>query len=81
MPHPLRTLAAGLEVECLPLGLFIDDMSGNTSKQWSVHYSAYYSNLSLPRTLLDKQENVHFITTSATVSPMELLIGVVKCLK
>lgn len=48
MPHPDRLLAEGLEVECPPLIIFIDDVSGNSSKQWNVHYSCYVSNAALP---------------------------------
>ncbi|KAI0829952.1 hypothetical protein BC628DRAFT_1314715 [Trametes gibbosa] len=73
MPHPDRLLAEGLEVECPPLIIFIDDVSGNTSKQWNVHYSCYVSNAALPRAELEKDGNIQFVSTSPHASPMEIM--------
>ncbi|KAI0689246.1 hypothetical protein C8T65DRAFT_731047 [Cerioporus squamosus] len=76
MPNPDRAIAAGLEWECLPLIVFIDDVSGNTSKQWNVHYSSYMSNGGLPRADLEKDGNIHFVATSPHASPMEIIEAV-----
>ncbi|KAI0755371.1 hypothetical protein C8Q80DRAFT_1266837 [Daedaleopsis nitida] len=76
MPHPDRALAEGLEVECPPIMVFIDDVSGNTSKQWNVHYSCYMSNGALPRADLEKEINVNFVATSPNASPMEIIKAV-----
>ncbi|KAI0828596.1 hypothetical protein BC628DRAFT_1428616 [Trametes gibbosa] len=73
MPHPDRLLAQGLEVECPPLIIFIDDVSGNSSKQWNVHYSCYVSNAALPRAELEKDGNIRFVATSPYASPMEIM--------
>ncbi len=73
MPHPDRPLADGLEVECPPLIVFIDDVSGNSSKQWNVHYSCYISNGLLPCADLEKEINVNFVATSPHASPMEII--------
>ncbi|KAI0750509.1 hypothetical protein C8Q74DRAFT_1211986 [Fomes fomentarius] len=81
MPHPDRALADSLEVECPPLIVFIDDVSGNSSKQWNVHYSCYISNGSLPRTDLEKEINVNFVATSPHASPMEIIKAVCDELK
>lgn len=61
------------DLECPPLIVFCDDMSGNSTTQWNVHYSCYMSNACLPRTSLEQETNVHFLTTSPHASPMELL--------
>lgn len=76
MPSPDRTMAAGLEWECPPVIVFIDDVSGNSSKQWNVHYSCYMSNGGLPRADIDKSVNVHFIATSPHASPMEMITAI-----
>ncbi|KAI9000497.1 hypothetical protein BD414DRAFT_404535 [Trametes punicea] len=73
MPHPDRLIADGLEIECPPLIVFIDDVSGNSSKQWNVHYSCYVSNAALPRAELEKAGNIRFVATSPHASPMEII--------
>lgn len=76
MPNPDRILAAGLEWECPPLIAFIDDVSGNSSKQWNVHYSCYMSNGGLPRAEIEKTRNIRFVSTSPHASPMEIIAAV-----
>ncbi|CDO77550.1 hypothetical protein BN946_scf184912.g49 [Trametes cinnabarina] len=76
MLHPDRAVAEGLEVECPPIIVFIDDVSGNSSKQWNVHYSCYMSNGSLPHAELEQEVNVQFVATSPHASPMELIKGI-----
>ncbi|KAI0363005.1 hypothetical protein BV20DRAFT_984071 [Pilatotrama ljubarskyi] len=76
MPHPDRLTAGGLEWECPPLIIFIDDVSGNSSKQWNVHYSCYMSNSALPQRELEKSRNVKFFATSPHASPMEIIQAV-----
>ena len=81
MPHPDRALANGLEIECPPLIIFTDDVSGNTSKQWNVHYSCYLSNASLPRADLEKDSNIRFIATSPHASPMEMIRAICQAIR
>ncbi|KAL1938673.1 hypothetical protein VTO73DRAFT_11488 [Trametes versicolor] len=81
MPHPDRALAEGLEVECPPLIVFIDDVSGNSTKQWNVHYSCYVSNAALPRAELEKDGNIRFVATSPHASPMEIICAICDALK
>ncbi|KAH9885843.1 hypothetical protein C8Q73DRAFT_814547 [Cubamyces lactineus] len=81
MPHPDRIRANGLEVECPPIIAFIDDVSGNTSKQWNVHYSCYISNATLPRSELEKDSNIHFVATSPHASPLEIIHAICELLK
>lgn len=60
----------------IPLILFIDDVSGNQSKQWNKHYSIYCNNACLPRTELHRETHVHFVATSSFASPIELMQGI-----
>ncbi|KAG8927112.1 hypothetical protein FRC02_008455 [Tulasnella sp. 418] len=76
MPNPVRQVAKGRVVYSVPLIIFMDDVSGNVSKQWNKHYNIYMSNGSLPREALDKEFCTRFVTTSPHVPPMELMRGV-----
>lgn len=81
MPNPDRAIAGGLEWECPPIILFIDDVSGNSTKQWNVHYSSYMSLGGLPRTEVEKESNIQFVATSPHASPMEILHAVCEAIK
>lgn len=59
----------------IPLILFMDDASGNVTKQWNKHYNIYLSNAALTRQILDQEYCTHFITTSPHARPMELMQG------
>ncbi|KAH9840233.1 uncharacterized protein C8Q71DRAFT_795353 [Rhodofomes roseus] len=74
--NPDRKTADGLEWECPPLVLSIDDMSGNTSKQWNIHYSCYLLNGGLPRASIEKEKNIKLVATSPNASPMEMMQGI-----
>ena len=76
MPHPLRTAAKGRPVFFVPIIIFVDDVSGNISKQWNKHFVCYSTNASLPREQLDKEKNVRFVCASPNLTPLELLQGV-----
>lgn len=76
MPHPLRERAAGRLVHSVPLILFMDDVSGNVSKQWNKHYVVYGSNGNLPRQMLEKEFFTRFVASSPHVAPLELMKGV-----
>ncbi|KIJ13255.1 hypothetical protein PAXINDRAFT_81387 [Paxillus involutus ATCC 200175] len=71
--HPLREKAAGRMVYAVPLIIFMDDVSGNVSKQWNKHHAIYMSNANLPREMIDKEFCVRFVTSSPHASPMELM--------
>ncbi|CAE6516777.1 unnamed protein product [Rhizoctonia solani] len=73
VPHPLRETAKGREVYSVPFIVFLDDVSGNASKQWNKHWSCYASNSSLPRKKLNERLNIRFMTTSQYASPIEIL--------
>jgi len=76
MPNPIRILAKGRPVYSIPVINFVDDVSGNVSKQWNKNYVCYMSNGSLPREHLDKESNVRFVAGSPTVSALELIQGI-----
>ncbi|KAF8595169.1 hypothetical protein BDV93DRAFT_576227 [Ceratobasidium sp. AG-I] len=76
IPHPLRKIAGKRPVYSIPLIIFVDDASGNVSKQWNKHHCCYISNGALPREVLQAESNVRFVTTSPHASPLELLGGV-----
>ncbi|KAH9913799.1 uncharacterized protein BXZ73DRAFT_55315, partial [Epithele typhae] len=73
MPNPLRAKSKGRMVYAVPLIVFMDDVSGNISKQWNKHHVIYMSNASLSREMLEKQFCVRFVTASPHASPMELM--------
>ncbi|KAJ7315199.1 hypothetical protein DFH08DRAFT_820801 [Mycena albidolilacea] len=76
MPHPLREKAGSRMVYSIPLAIFIDDVSGNKSKQWNKHFSCYMSNGAVPRTKLENEFHVRFVATSPFASPLEIIQGV-----
>ena len=73
MPHPFRERANGRMVYSVPLIIFMDDVSGNISKQWNKHHAIYMLNANLPREMLEKEFCVRFVTSSLHASPMELM--------
>ncbi|KAG2339510.1 hypothetical protein BDR05DRAFT_1003322 [Suillus weaverae] len=73
IPHPLREKAKGRMVYSVPLIIFMDDVSGNISKQWNKHHAIYMSNANLPREMLEKEFCVQFVTSSPHAAPMELM--------
>ena len=75
MPHPLREKAGRRMVYGVPLIIFMDDVSGNVSKQWNKHHVIYISNGNMPREMVEKEFCVRFVTSSPFASPMELMRG------
>lgn len=60
-------------VYSVPIIIFMDDVSGNISKQWNKHHVVYLSNGNLPRKMLEKEHCVRFVSSSPHASPMELM--------
>lgn len=73
MPHPFRAKANGRMVYSVPLIVFMDDVSGNITKQWNKHHVVYLSNANMPREMLDKEFCIRFVSSSPHASPMELM--------
>ena len=57
----------------VPLIIFMDDISGNISKQWNKHFVIYMLNANLPCKMSNKQFFVHFVSSSLHAAPMELM--------
>lgn len=72
-PNPLREKSKGRMVYTVPLIIFMDDVSGNISKQWNKHHAIYMSNANLPREMLEKEFFVRFVSSSPHAPPMELM--------
>ncbi|RDX41238.1 hypothetical protein OH76DRAFT_1364920, partial [Lentinus brumalis] len=72
-----RELAKGHRVCAFPMWLFCDDTSGNISKKWNKHNSFLFTAAGLPRRLVHREYNVHFLSTSNTAQPLEMLDGIV----
>ncbi|OAX34515.1 hypothetical protein K503DRAFT_794145 [Rhizopogon vinicolor AM-OR11-026] len=60
-------------VYTVPLIIFMDDVSGNISKQWNKHHAIYMSNANLPWEMLEKEFFVRFVSSSPHAPPMELM--------
>ncbi|KAI6017435.1 hypothetical protein EDC04DRAFT_2870103 [Pisolithus marmoratus] len=57
----------------VPLIIFMDDISGNISKQWNKHHVIYMSNANLPCEMLEQEFYVQFVTSSPHAASMELM--------
>lgn len=76
MPNPLREKSGGRMVLTVPLIIFMDDVSGNISKQWNKHHVVYMSNALMPREMLENEFCVRFVSSSPHAAPLELMRGV-----
>ncbi|KAI6147785.1 hypothetical protein BKA82DRAFT_140319, partial [Pisolithus tinctorius] len=76
MPNSLREKSGGRMVLTVPLIVFMDDVSGNVSKQWNKHHVIYMSNASMSRDMLEKEFCVRFVSSSPHAAPLELMRGV-----
>ncbi|KAI6008551.1 hypothetical protein EDC04DRAFT_2581993 [Pisolithus marmoratus] len=57
----------------VPLIIFMDDISGNISKQWNKHHVIYMLNANLPCEMLEQEFYVQFVTSSPHAALMELM--------
>ncbi|KAG9081358.1 hypothetical protein FS749_007718 [Ceratobasidium sp. UAMH 11750] len=76
MPHLLRKIAGLRSIYAVPILLFMDDISGNVSKQWNKHISCYISNGALTRQILHSEYSIHFVLTSKHAEASELMYGI-----
>jgi hypothetical protein len=79
--NPWRVKARGARVFSFPLWLYCDDTSGNLSKKWNAHNSFLFTPAGLPWAEAQKEYNVHFLCTSNTAPPLEMLDGIVQQLE
>ncbi|KAL5484433.1 hypothetical protein EMCRGX_G020930 [Ephydatia muelleri] len=70
--------AGGKKVIMVPLILFTDDTSGNRSKKWNKFESWYLLLAGLGRQANAKPSNIHFLTTSNKVSPLDQSVPIVE---
>ncbi|KAH6876645.1 hypothetical protein BKA70DRAFT_1128177 [Coprinopsis sp. MPI-PUGE-AT-0042] len=71
-----RCKAQGRRVVSMPMWWYCDDTSGNVSKKWNKHNSFLFTLAGLPREEAQKEYNVHFLSTSNTAPPLEMLDGI-----
>ncbi|KAF9237455.1 hypothetical protein BU15DRAFT_48704 [Melanogaster broomeanus] len=74
-------VSTGRMVFTVPLIVFMDDVSGNISKQWNKHHVVYMSNASMPCEMLEKEFCVRFVSSSPHAPPLELIGGVRKSIE
>ncbi|KAK7464119.1 hypothetical protein VKT23_006283 [Stygiomarasmius scandens] len=72
-----RARAEGKRVVAFPLWLYCDDTSGNLSKKWNKHNSFLFTAEGLPRKYVHRETNIHFVCTSNSAPPLEMLDGIV----
>ncbi|KAI0739242.1 hypothetical protein C8Q80DRAFT_1124588 [Daedaleopsis nitida] len=84
-PHPVRNewriKAQGQRVHALPIWLYCDDTSGNTSKKWNKHNSIHFVLGGLPHDQVQRLYNIHFLSTSNVASPLEMMEKVSEVLR
>ena len=76
--HRLKFVADGREIVVTPLILYSDDTKGNQSKKWNKFdlWAMMFAGLSNEEN--HHLENIHFLTTSNQISPLEMVEPLVK---
>ncbi|KAJ3884269.1 hypothetical protein GG344DRAFT_71472, partial [Lentinula edodes] len=73
-----RSKSQEKHVVAFPIWLYCDDTSGNVPKKWNKHNSFLFSAAGLPHHLASKESNIHFLSTSNSAPPLEMLDGIVE---
>jgi hypothetical protein len=79
--NPWRAKAKGHQVLPFPIWLYCNNTSGNVSKKWNKHSSFLFTTAGLPCHIVHHKINIHFLSTSNTAPPLEMLDGIVDQLK
>jgi hypothetical protein len=62
----------------MPITLYSDNTaSGNQSKKWNKHISYFFTLSGLPPSYTNQNYNCHFLSTSNSAGPMELVQPIV----
>lgn len=75
MPHPDRLASPGEPLYVSFLDVFGDDASGNSSKQWNVHYNLYFTHRNLPNRASSRRFNVHIKSSARKDMPISVQLG------
>ncbi|KIJ47128.1 hypothetical protein M422DRAFT_249438 [Sphaerobolus stellatus SS14] len=81
MDHPMRIKAAGKPIYICFMILWGDDVSGNKSKQWNVHWNWYFAHAGVPKRLLAQEFFVRFASTSPHASNLEQVEAILEQIK
>ncbi|KAI0734928.1 hypothetical protein C8Q72DRAFT_752879, partial [Fomitopsis betulina] len=71
--HPVRAIAAKRPAFTVRLMPWVDDVSGNRSKQYNTHTNIYVANINLPHDKLKQEYFIRFCSTSQHASSSEQL--------
>lgn len=81
-PHKLRSRVRDDEdVAVVFLSVWVDDVSGNHTKQYNKHLNVYINNTNLPAQVLNKEQFTNFISTSQHATSSEQLSELMKVIK
>jgi hypothetical protein len=82
MPHLMREVTGDdCDIIIVFLPLWVDDVSGNRSKQYNKHINIYAINSNLPGKLLQQEFFVRFVSTSQHASSPEQLSAILELVK
>jgi hypothetical protein len=81
LPNPWRIKAHGKIIRHVPITLYSDDTSGNSSKQFNKHISFYFMLSGLPPNVSKQEYNCHFLSSSNVAGVLELSNQIVEELK
>lgn len=71
--NPWRIKARRRRVVAYPVLGYCDDTSGNRSKKWNEHNSYLFTPAGLERQHAQQEANIHFVCTSDSAEPLEML--------
>jgi hypothetical protein len=81
LPNPWRVKAKGKIIRHMPITLYSDETSGNTSKQWNKHITFYFTLAGLHPRLTNQEYHCHFLGTSNVAGALELAEPIVEEMK
>ncbi|KIJ29484.1 hypothetical protein M422DRAFT_61815 [Sphaerobolus stellatus SS14] len=79
--HPMQIKAAGRPINVCFLVLWGDNVSGNKTKQWNIHWNWYFAHGGLPKWLLQQEYFIRFASTSPHASNLEQVHAILEQIK